>query len=125
MASRAVPCHSAARSSAAPGGGGVMRDHFGNHVSQLDEHGFPVDIDDVFVTSSVRGSFQVRYADNIDKVCLSVERFGARADVTMQLTLEQAVLLRALLAAGIADAIAASSERPALPAGNAVSEVSA
>ncbi|KIA61255.1 hypothetical protein FG87_31950 [Nocardia vulneris] len=62
---------------------------------------------DVWVTAAVRGSFQVKYAEHIDKVCVAVRRFAEYGDMTMQLTLEQATTLRDLIDAGITDAIAA------------------
>ncbi len=97
-----------------------MRDFMGAHVAQVDDHGHAVDVDGVNVSTSVWGSFRVRYADHIDKVCVAVEEgYPGRASTTMQLTLEQATLLRDLLDAGIADAIAATvvESTVALPVG--------
>ncbi|MBF6236645.1 hypothetical protein IU474_06075 [Nocardia otitidiscaviarum] len=86
-----------------------MRDFMGNHVSQVDEYGHAVDIDRISVTTMVWGSFRVKYADHIDRVCVDVvEGPPGRADMSMQLTLAQATLLRELLDAGIADALAAN-----------------
>lgn len=83
-----------------------MRDFMGSHVSQVNQYGRQEDVDDVFVGVRVHGSFVVRYADNIDKVVVEVEpRIGI--GMGMQLTLDQAILLRGLLDAGIADMRAA------------------
>ncbi|MGX1774795.1 hypothetical protein ACWIGW_21960 [Nocardia brasiliensis] len=86
-----------------------MRDRWGNHVPAVDQHGHPADTLDVWVNTAVRGSFQVSYAERIDKVCVGVRRFAECGDMTMQLTLEQATTLRDLIDAGIADAIAAKA----------------
>lgn len=86
-----------------------MRDVLGNHVPAVDQHGHPADTMDVWVTAAVRGSFQVSYADHIDKVCVGVRRFAECGDMSMQLTLDQATTLRDLIDAGIADAIAAKA----------------
>ncbi|WP_306364629.1 hypothetical protein [Nocardia sp. CC227C] len=86
-----------------------MRDFMGNHVSQVDKYGHAVDADRISVTTMVWGSFRVKYADHIDRVCVEVVAgHPGWADMSMQLTLEQATLLRSLLDAGIADALAAN-----------------
>jgi hypothetical protein len=83
-----------------------MRDFMGSHVSQVNEYGRQQDVDNVFVTARVHGSFVVRYAENVDRVCVEVEpQIGV--GMGMQLTLDQAILLRGLLDAGIADMRAA------------------
>ncbi|MEU1205490.1 hypothetical protein [Nocardia sp. NPDC005825] len=90
-----------------------MRDFMGDHVSQVDKYGHAAGDDGVFMSTSVRGSFRVNYAAHIGKVCVSVEdvlRGGGR--MSMQLTLEQAMLLRELVDAGIADALAATTVEP-------------
>lgn len=92
-----------------------MRDSIGSHVSQTNEFGSQEDIDDIYVTTSVRGSFRIRYYDNVDRVCLDVKGPPFGGDMSMQLTLDQAELLRDLLDAGIADARAAKVIE--LPAG--------
>lgn len=103
-----------------------MRDFLGAHVSQTDEFGHPADVDGVQVSVYVTGSFQVKYAKHIDRICLSVARWTGHGDMRMQLTLQQATLLRKLLDAGIADALTApASELPALPAADTGAEVSA
>ncbi|PPJ07833.1 hypothetical protein C5E51_16800 [Nocardia nova] len=96
-----------------------MRDFMGSHVSQVDEYGRQKDVDDVFVSARVLGSFVVRYAENVDKVVVEVEpQIGG--GVMMQLTLDQATLLRELLDAGIADMRAAKIvELPAAAGGDA------
>ncbi|OBF63929.1 hypothetical protein A9X06_09270 [Mycobacterium sp. 852002-51759_SCH5129042] len=96
-----------------------MRDFMGSHVSQVDEYGRQKDVDDVFVSARVLGSFVVRYADNVDKVVVEVEP-QTGGGVMMQLTLDQATLLRELLDAGIADMRAAKIvELPAAVGGDA------
>lgn len=103
-----------------------MRDFLGAHVSQTDEFGNPADVDGVHVSIRVAGSFQVTYAENVDRICLSVARWTDHSEMRMQLTLQQATLLRELLAAGIADALAAAAtEPPALPDADTGTEVSA
>ncbi|MGW0054374.1 hypothetical protein [Nocardia nova] len=84
-----------------------MRDFMGSHVSKVDEYGHQEDVDGVCVTTSVRGSFVVRYYDNVDKVCVDITSRQGSGDVGLQLTLDQAILLRGLLDAGIADMRAA------------------
>ncbi|NUS43736.1 MAG: hypothetical protein HOQ24_08630 [Mycobacteriaceae bacterium] len=64
------------------------------------------------------GSFQVRYVDDLDKVCVKVRRFAELGGMSMQLTLNQAELLRELLDAGIAD-MRAAKQVLELPAGGA------
>ncbi|MCU1646407.1 MAG: hypothetical protein JWN03_6682 [Nocardia sp.] len=81
-----------------------MRDNFDNHVTTLDGHGYAADVDNVAVSISVRGSFRVKYFAPLDKVCLDVCRWGEYGDMSTQLTVEQAIALRDLLDAGIADA---------------------
>lgn len=83
-----------------------MRDFMGSHVSQVDDYGYREDVDGVFVSTSVRGSFVVRYAENVGRVCVEVEPQDT-SGMMMQLTLDQAILLRDLLDAGIADMQAA------------------
>ncbi|MEV6070054.1 hypothetical protein AB0L82_26210 [Nocardia sp. NPDC052001] len=85
-----------------------MRDFMGKHVSQVDKYGHAVDVDGIRVLMSVLGSFRVYYAAHIDRVCVTVEGRPGRGDMSLQLTLEQAALLRDLVAAGIADAMAAT-----------------
>ncbi|MFC9897276.1 hypothetical protein ACFVMC_26605 [Nocardia sp. NPDC127579] len=84
-----------------------MRDFMGAHVSRIDDFNTQVDVDKVYINSSVRGSFRVKYSAQIDKICVGVESRPGIGDTTMQLTLTQAKLLRDLLDDGIADAIAA------------------
>lgn len=85
-----------------------MRDFMGNHVSHVNEYGHAVGGDGVNATASVWGSFRVHFAENIDRVCVAIEdECPGRGRMSMQLTLEQAVLLRGLLDAGIEDARAA------------------
>ncbi|MEV6769926.1 hypothetical protein AB0N05_14995 [Nocardia sp. NPDC051030] len=99
-----------------------MRDFLGAHVSNVNEYGGQVDTDGVFATSSVRGSFKVRYASNIERLVVSVTS-NCFDEMGMQLTLEQATLLRELLSAGIADMVAATKSVPPvleLPAGGAL-----
>lgn len=96
-----------------------MRDFLGTHVSQVNEHGSQVDVDEVFVMTSSRGSFRVKYAANVDRVCVEVEGPPFGGSMRMQLTLAQAILLRELLDAGIADTIAATAAVLELPAGGA------
>ncbi|MGW0245509.1 hypothetical protein ACWDYH_02605 [Nocardia goodfellowii] len=93
-----------------------MRDFMGAHVSQVDEHGWQADVDGIYASSSVRGSFRVEYADNIDKLVVLV---AARAgdSMRMHLSLSQALLLRELLDAGIAEMPTATVLE--LPAGGA------
>ncbi|MFE3052697.1 hypothetical protein [Nocardia sp. NPDC059239] len=87
-----------------------MRDYMGNHVSQVDKHGYAVGVDAIRMSTSVWGSFRVRYAESVDKVCVEVEdEHPGRGRMSMQLTLEQAMLLRDLVDAGIADALAAQA----------------
>ncbi|WP_227982718.1 hypothetical protein [Nocardia spumae] len=97
-----------------------MRDFMGAHVSQINKYGHQEDVDGVFVTTSVRGSFKVRYAESIDRLVVAVEP-GTCSDMSMQLTLDQAILMRDLLDAGIADMQAAQAVEVAqvleLPAG--------
>ncbi|MFE3028716.1 hypothetical protein [Nocardia tengchongensis] len=86
-----------------------MRDFMGNHVSQVDVHGHQADVDKIHVSTTTLGSFRVRYAAHIDKVCVEViEGYPGMARTAMQLTLEQAALLHDLLDGGIADAMAAT-----------------
>ncbi|MEV6100672.1 hypothetical protein [Nocardia sp. NPDC051981] len=97
-----------------------MRDFMGYHVSQVDEHGSAVNVDKVRVGTSVWGSFQVGYFENVDRICVDVvDGHPGRGRMSMQLTLEQAMLLRDLVSAGIADALAATAVEPLaeLPAG--------
>ncbi|MFE3986558.1 hypothetical protein ACFXPR_18930 [Nocardia tengchongensis] len=99
---------------------GLMRDFMGYHVSQVDEFGSAVDVDRIHALTSVSGSFRVRYADHIDRVCVDVvEGHPGSGRMSMQLTLEQALLLHELLSAGIADALATTTVEPLaeLPAG--------
>lgn len=87
-----------------------MRDFMGNHVSQVDARGTAVDGDGIHVLTTTLGSFQVHYAAHIDRICVDVVGGGTyHGRTTMQLTLDQAMLLRTLLDAGIADAIAATT----------------
>ncbi|MEC3957526.1 hypothetical protein VMT65_31145 [Nocardia sp. CDC153] len=79
-----------------------MRDFMGANVSQVDEFGHQVDVDDIFATSHVRGSFNVRYQRNVDRLIVTVTS-RSFDEMGMQLTLEQATLLLELLGAGIAD----------------------
>ncbi|MBF6132800.1 hypothetical protein IU501_07260 [Nocardia otitidiscaviarum] len=82
-----------------------MRDFMGNHVSKVNRHGHAVGGDGVAATASVWGSFRVHFAENVDRVCVAIEdEYPGRGRMSMQLTLEQAVLLRELLDAGIEDA---------------------
>ncbi|WP_280373991.1 hypothetical protein [Nocardia wallacei] len=82
----------------------------------MDRFDHQVDVDNVHVSTAVQGSFRIKYWDHIDRVCVHVGTSLGNGDMTMQLTLDQAVLLRTLLDAGIADAVDASSVH-ALPAG--------
>ncbi|MEU6564357.1 hypothetical protein [Nocardia nova] len=84
----------------------MMRDFMGSHVSQVDDYGQRQDVDDVFVSTCVRGSFVVKFADHIGKLVVRVEPQDS-SGIAMQLTLDQATLLRDLLDAGIADMQAA------------------
>ncbi|MFE3057114.1 hypothetical protein [Nocardia sp. NPDC059236] len=87
-----------------------MRDFLGNHVSQVDEYGSAVDVDGIRVGTSVWGSFRVGYFENVDRICVDVlDGHPGRGRMSMQLTLEQAMLLRDLVDAGIADALAAQA----------------
>ncbi|QLY33293.1 hypothetical protein H0264_14575 [Nocardia huaxiensis] len=88
--------------------GRVMRDSMGAHVSKVNSYGRQQDIDEIFVTTSVQGSFRVHYFESIDRVCVDIQGSPFGGDVSMQLSLDQAMLLRELLDAGIADAIAAT-----------------
>lgn len=96
-----------------------MRDFMGHHVSQVDKYGYAADVDDICVSTHVRGSFCTRYAENVGKVCVEVRRFAGDGDMTMQLSVEQAILLRELLDGAIGDALEATTvEVPAaLPVG--------
>lgn len=78
-----------------------MRNDYGDHVSGQD--------DDVCTNIRVFGSFEVRYFGHIDRVCVEVRGKQGWARMSMQLTLEQAQLLRDLVDAGIADAVAAKA----------------
>ncbi|WP_280411802.1 hypothetical protein [Nocardia asiatica] len=93
---------------------GVLRDYVGHYVIAASESGVPVDTG-VSAEISVHGSFRVRYAAHVDRVCVRVYPASSSAYVgmSMQLTLEQATALRALLDAGIADAVAARDSRGA------------
>ncbi|MFI5535881.1 hypothetical protein ACIA5H_05765 [Nocardia sp. NPDC051900] len=93
---------------------GVLRDYVGHYVIAASESGVPVDTG-VSANIMVHGSFRVRYAANVDRVCVRVSpaSSSAYAEMSMQLTLEQATGLRALLDAGIADALAAHDNRGA------------
>ncbi|MEV5652930.1 hypothetical protein AB0L57_32165 [Nocardia sp. NPDC052254] len=97
-----------------------MRDFMGAHVSHVNEYGHQQDVDGVFVSTIVRGSFKVRYSDNIDRLVVGVEPETC-SGMDMQLTLDQAILMRDLLDAGIADMQAAQAVEVAqvleLPAG--------
>ncbi|MFE3229860.1 hypothetical protein [Nocardia sp. NPDC059228] len=98
-----------------------MRDFMGANVSHVDEYGHQADVDDVFATSHVRGSFRVRYARNIARIVVTVTS-ASFDEMGMQLTLEQATLLQELLGAGIADMSADTPTVEAvleLPAGGA------
>lgn len=95
-----------------------MQDFMGAHVSKVDEFRHQENVDDVVVTASVRGSFRVKYFDNVDKVCVDVYGQPYSGDLGMQLTLGQAMLLRDLLNSGIADMQAAKAVQILeLPAG--------
>ncbi|MEU6828671.1 hypothetical protein ABZ894_08445 [Nocardia beijingensis] len=93
---------------------GVLRDYLGSYVVAASESGAPVDTG-VFADISVHGSFRVQYAEHVDRVCVRVfpASSSAYAGMAMQLTLAQAIGLRALLDAGIADALAARDDREA------------
>ncbi|WP_280266704.1 hypothetical protein [Nocardia wallacei] len=93
-----------------------MRDFMGTHVSQVNEYGSQIDVDGVFASVCVRGSFAVRYAKNVDKVIVAVGSDPC-SEMRLQLSLDEANLLRELLDAGIADALAATVVELELPAG--------
>ncbi|PSR62126.1 hypothetical protein C8258_25795 [Nocardia sp. MDA0666] len=95
-----------------------MQDFMGAYVSKVDKFGHQEDVDEVVATASVRGSFRVKYYANVYKVCVDVRGQLGSGDIGMQLTLDQAILLRELLAAGIADMQAAKTAQVLeLPAG--------
>jgi hypothetical protein len=84
-----------------------MRDSWGAHVSHIDEYGHQVDLDDVHTSMRVHGSFAVRYYANADRTVITVGT-NACSEMRMQLPLDQAIVLRELLDAGITDALAAT-----------------
>lgn len=92
-----------------------MRDFMGSHVSQVDDHGSRQNIDGIYMTTSVHGSFRIRYYDNVDRICVDIDGPPSGGRASMQLTMDQAELLRELLEAGIADMRAAKVIE--LPAG--------
>ncbi|MEU8900699.1 hypothetical protein AB0C65_32880 [Nocardia sp. NPDC048505] len=96
-----------------------MRDFMGAHVSRVSKHGYQDDVDGVYATNTVRGSFRVHYADNIDQLVVSVTA-QAGDEMRMHLSLGQAILLRDLLDAGIADMKASTTATMLeLPSGGA------
>lgn len=94
-----------------------MRDKRGKHVTAVDKFGYGVVSDEFTVGLSIHGSFAVHYAAHIDRVCVKVMTDGITyAGMDMQLPVEKAIVLRDLLDAGIADALAATVVE--LPAGD-------
>ncbi|WP_104363638.1 hypothetical protein [Nocardia nova] len=78
------------------------------YVTEVDEVGYPADTG-INTRISVHGSFRVQYAAHIDRVCVEVapNRSSAFAQMSMQLTLEQAADLRDMLDAAMSDYVAA------------------
>ncbi|WP_280254945.1 hypothetical protein [Nocardia wallacei] len=97
-----------------------MRDKLGNHVTAVDKHGYGAVSKEFSVSLSVHGSFAVQYYAHIDRVCVDVLTNGSTyAGMDMQLPVEQAIVLRDLLTAGIADALAATAVEPSAEGGAA------
>lgn len=65
--------------------------------------------DEVHVRTWIYGSFEVHYAEHIDKVIVQVRCDGGWAVMSMQLTTDQATILRDLVDAGITEAEAAKA----------------
>ncbi|WP_227984546.1 hypothetical protein [Nocardia spumae] len=85
----------------------------GDYVTELDERGDAADTG-IRTSIAVHGSFRVTYAEHIDRVCVEVapNKSSAFAQLSMQLTLEQAAGLRDMLDAAMSDYLAAHVVSP-------------
>lgn len=86
----------------------IVTEFLGDYVIASDDTAKPVDTG-VRATIGTHGSFRTRYAGNVDRVIVELGPLhSALTTLRMQLTVEQAVGLRDLLQAAIADGYSAA-----------------